>query len=60
MSTALSPFNASVTRVLELNGFPPELKTRDIQNCFNKYEDVRIKWVDDTTALIVFSDAVNG
>lgn len=59
MSTALSPFNASVTRVLELQRFPSELKTKDIQGCFTKWEDVRIKWVDDTTALVIFTDAVN-
>lgn len=59
-STALSPFNASVTRILELQGFPSELKTKDIQSCFNKWEDVRLKWVDDTTALVIFTDPVSG
>jgi len=44
-----------------LSGFPPELKTRDIQAAFSAWENDRggfkIKWVDDTTAMLVFMDA---
>lgn len=53
--------SACVTRILSLNGFPPELKTRDIQAAFSEYENERggfkIKWIDDTSLLIVFNDA---
>lgn len=37
------------------------LKTRDLQSMFKEYENdkggFRIKWVDDTNALVVFADA---
>jgi len=61
MSTQLAPLSASVTRILSLTGFPKELKTRDIQAAFSDWENVmggfRIKWIDDTSLLIVFMDA---
>lgn len=51
----------STTRILHLSGFSPELKTRDIQSVFADWEEegggFKIKWVDDTTCLIVFQDA---
>ncbi|KAG8902051.1 hypothetical protein FRC01_009675 [Tulasnella sp. 417] len=54
--------SAAVTRILTLSGFPPELKTRDIQASFGEWENERggfkIKWVDDTTLMLVFQDAV--
>ncbi|KAG8988718.1 hypothetical protein FRB90_002563 [Tulasnella sp. 427] len=54
--------SAAVTRILTLSGFPPELKTRDIQAAFGEWENERggfkIKWVDDTTLMLVFQDAV--
>jgi len=54
--------SAAVTRILTLSGFPPELKTRDIQAAFSEWENERggfkIKWVDDTTLMLVFIDAV--
>jgi len=54
--------SAAVTRILTLSGFPPELKTRDIQAAFGVWESERggfkIKWVDDTTLMLVFMDAV--
>lgn len=54
--------SAAVTRILTLSGFPPELKTRDIQAAFGDWENERggfkIKWVDDTTLMLVFQDAV--
>lgn len=61
MATApLPPLSASVTRILALTGFPSELKTKDIQAAFNEYDGVnggfRIKWVDDTSLLLVFND----
>lgn len=53
--------SAAVTRILTLSGFPPELKTRDIQAAFGEWETERggfkIKWVDDTTLMLVFMDA---
>ncbi|KAK0546581.1 hypothetical protein OC845_004534 [Tilletia horrida] len=58
MSAALPLLSPLVTRILQLSGFPPELKTRDIQAVFGQWPDAfKIKWVDDTTALIVFNDA---
>ena len=52
------------TKILSLTGFSKELKTRDIQNVFVDFEDdrggYRIKWLDDTGCLIVFSDPLTG
>ena len=54
----------NTTRILSLTGFSKELKTRDIQNIFVDFEDdrggYRIKWLDDTGCLIVFSDPLTG
>lgn len=64
MASALPLLSPLVTRILELSGFPPELKTRDIQAIFSQWEDdrggFRIKWVDDTTALVIFADPAPG
>ncbi|KAI0068012.1 hypothetical protein BV25DRAFT_504244 [Artomyces pyxidatus] len=61
MASSLSQLSASVTRILSLTGFPKELKTRDIQTAFSEYENAsggfKIKWIDDTSLLIVFQDA---
>jgi len=61
MSNALKPLSASVTRILSLVGFPKELKTKDIQAAFSEWENLqggfRIKWIDDTSLLIVFTEA---
>lgn len=62
MSAYPPPANPnSTTRVLLLSDFNKELKTRDIQHVFVDWEDDRggfkIKWVDDTSCLIVFADA---
>ncbi|EGG09513.1 uncharacterized protein MELLADRAFT_115778 [Melampsora larici-populina 98AG31] len=50
----------SVTRILQLTEFSKDLKTRDIQLVFADWEDDRggfkIKWVDDTSCLVVFAD----
>lgn len=55
-----SPLAPLSTRILALSGFPPELKTRDIQAIFQTWEDdkggFKIKWVDDTNALVIFND----
>jgi hypothetical protein len=63
MSAALPLLSPLVTKILELKGFPPELKTRDIQAIFSPWEDdrggFRIKWVDDTTALVIFADPLS-
>ena len=61
MSTQLAPLSASVTRILSITGFPKELKTRDFQSAFSDWENAmggfRIKWINDTSLLIVFADA---
>ena len=56
-----SALSASVTRILALSGFPPELKTHDIQAAFAEWEGAfKIKWLDDTSLLIVFTDPAIG
>ncbi|RXW17046.1 hypothetical protein EST38_g8809 [Candolleomyces aberdarensis] len=64
MASPLSALSASVTRILFLTGFSKELKTKDIQAAFSDYDGVsggfKIKWRDDTSLLIVFSDASVG
>jgi len=61
MASSLSQLSASVTRILSLTGFPKELKTRDIQLAFSEWENAnggfKIKWIDDTSLLVVFVDA---
>ncbi|KAG9125988.1 hypothetical protein FRC07_005321 [Ceratobasidium sp. 392] len=53
--------SACVTRILSLSGFPQSLKTRDVQQAFAEYDQdrggFRIKWIDDTSLLLVFNDA---
>ncbi|SNX84188.1 uncharacterized protein MEPE_02896 [Melanopsichium pennsylvanicum] len=60
VASALPLLSPLVTRILQLSGFPPQLKTRDLQQVFSAYEEekggYKIKWVDDTTALIIFAD----
>lgn len=60
VSSTLPLLSPLVTRILEISGFPPELKTKDIQLVFSAWEDdkggFKIKWVDDITALIIFAD----
>ncbi|PWN32094.1 uncharacterized protein FA14DRAFT_84864 [Meira miltonrushii] len=62
MSAALPLLSPLVTRILELKGFPAELKTRDIQTIFAQWENERggfkIKWIDDITVLVIFSDPI--
>jgi hypothetical protein len=64
MASSLSQLSASVTRILSLTGFPKELKTRDIQLAFSEWDNAnggfKIKWIDDTSLLIVFTDATVG
>ena len=64
MATALAQLSASVTRILSLTGFPKELKTRDIQAAFADFDSqpggFKIKWIDDTSLLIVFNDPTVG
>lgn len=61
MFTPMAPL---ATRILSLSGFPPELKTRDIQAVFSQWENDRggfkIKWVNDTNALVIFNDPSTG
>ncbi|OWT37131.1 hypothetical protein J008_06102 [Cryptococcus neoformans] len=53
--------SAAVTRILHLANFSAELKTRDLQLMFKEWDNdkggYRIKWLDDTHALVVFADA---
>lgn len=64
MATSLAQLSACVTRILSLTGFPKELKTRDIQTAFGEWDTAnggfKIKWLDDTSLLIVFADATVG
>jgi hypothetical protein len=64
MASSLSQLSASVTRILSLTGFPKELKTRDIQLAFSEWENAnggfKIKWIDDTSLLVVFADPTVG
>jgi Nuclear cap-binding protein subunit 3 len=64
MASSLAQLSASVTRILSLTGFPKELKTRDIQLAFSEWENAnggfKIKWIDDTSLLVVFADATIG
>lgn len=61
MAAQLAPLSAAVTRILSLTGFSKELKTKDIQAAFSEWDNVsggfRIKWIDDTSLMIVFNDA---
>lgn len=61
MASSLSQLSACVTRILSLTGFPKELKTKDITAVFSEWETVnggfKIKWINDTSLLIVFNDA---
>lgn len=49
------------TRVLQLHGFSIEIRTRDLHAILRPWENVeggyRIRWQDDETAYVVFSDA---
>ncbi|KAI7860779.1 hypothetical protein BDC45DRAFT_492785 [Circinella umbellata] len=46
------------THILDCFGFPSSFKTYHLQSIFSKYDNVqggyRIKWMDDTRALIIF------
>lgn len=57
---ALNGLSAAVTRILSLTGFPVTVKTKDVQTAFSEWEQVgggfKIKWRDDTSLYIVFSD----
>jgi len=61
MAASTSGLSASVTRILALNGFSKDLKTKDFHAAFSEWENVsggyKIKWKDDTSLLIVFQDA---
>ncbi|KAG2226961.1 hypothetical protein INT45_006368 [Circinella minor] len=47
------------THILDCFGFPSSFKTYHLQSIFSKYDHVqggyRIKWMDDTRALIIFA-----
>jgi len=46
------------TRILDVFGFPATFKTHNLHEIFHEYENMRggyrIKWMDDTRALIIF------
>ena len=50
--------------ILELYGFSPSIKTMHLTDMFAAYENrsggFRIKWVDDTKALVIFESAAVG
>ncbi|CDS08397.1 hypothetical protein LRAMOSA09760 [Lichtheimia ramosa] len=54
------PIEAGTT-ILDCSGFPASFKTYHIQDMFRIYEDMpgsfKIKWMDDTRALIIFGSA---
>ncbi|KAI7875175.1 hypothetical protein K492DRAFT_240424 [Lichtheimia hyalospora FSU 10163] len=54
------PMEAGTT-ILDCSGFPASFKTYHIQDMFRIYEDMpgsfKIKWMDDTRALIIFGSA---
>jgi len=60
MAAQLSPLSACVTKVLSIQGFPKELKTKDINQAFSAWDKVqggfKVKWVDDTSLYVVFQD----
>jgi len=50
------------THVIELSGFSPVLNTRDLHTIFEPWNNAdntvyRIKWLNDTTVYILFTDA---
>lgn len=52
---------ACVTRILELRGFDSRVKTRDVQAAFADFgESPKIKWINDNSLYLVFSDAITG
>lgn len=57
------PIEAGTT-ILDCSGFPASFKTYHIQDMFRIYEDMpgsfKIKWMDDTRALIIFGSAATG
>ena len=63
LSAPLNPLacNPNTTKILLLSGFPPSLKTRDIQLLFGEFEHIggglKIKWKDDEACFVVFADA---
>jgi hypothetical protein len=50
------------TRILDVFGFPATFKTHNLHEIFHEYENMRggyrIKWMDDTRALIIFEHPV--
>lgn len=64
-SSSTSPSSVNnPTRILLLQDFSPELKTRDLLALFCEFEDDRggfkLKWIDETSCWIVFSDGAVG
>lgn len=54
---------ACVTRILELRGFDAKVKTRNVYDAFSEFmngETFKIKWIDDNSLYLVFSDAITG
>jgi hypothetical protein len=54
---------ACVTRILELRGFDAKVKTRNVYDAFSDFmhgDSFKIKWIDDNSLYLVFSEAVVG
>lgn len=48
-----------MSKILRLEGFNAELKTKDILKCFAEWEEqggLVIRWIDDVTCLLIFGD----
>lgn len=52
------------TVILDCRDFPKSFKTHHLHDIFREYENVRggyrIKWIDDTRALIIFEHPATG
>jgi len=62
-ATLLDAYEGS-TRILDVFGFPATFKTHNLHEIFHEYENMRggyrIKWMDDTRALIIFEHPATG
>ena len=59
-----SPINDNNTHILDCFGFPSSFKTYHLQSMFSKYDTIqggyKIKWMDDTRALVIFAHSQTG
>lgn len=63
-SIAEAPVIEEPTTVLDCYDFPPAFKTHHLHDIFREYENMRggyrIKWLEDTRALIIFEHPSTG